>query len=272
MTTSDSTFRIGARTDGAAEPRLAVSIARSPADIEDAQRLRYEVFAEEMGAKVGDSASGIETDDFDPYCDHLIVRDLDSLRVVGTYRILAPHRARELGRLYSEGEFDLSRLQHIAPSMVEVGRSCVHRDYRSGSTILLLWAGMAHYMKAGGYSHLIGCASVPLADGGHTAARVRLELQGYLTDPEYRVFPLHPFPYQRIEPAARREMPPLLKGYLRIGSKICGEPAWDPDFNSADFLVWLSLANLHPRYARHFELLAAQGEAAERNGVANDLF
>jgi len=112
--------------------------------------------------------------------------------------------------------------------MVEVGRSCVHWDYRSGSTILLLWAGMAHYMKAGGYSHLIGCASVPLNDGGQTAARVRLDVQSYLTDPEYRVFPHHPFPFDRIQPAATREMPPLLKGYLRIGSRICGEPAWDP--------------------------------------------
>jgi len=270
MATSDSTSRIGAQTDSAAEPRLAVALAHSPADIEDAQRLRYKVFAEEMGAKVGDPATGIDADEFDPYCDHLIVRDLDTLRVVGTYRILAPHRARELGRLYSEGEFDISRLHHILPSMVEVGRSCVHWDYRSGSTILLLWAGMAHYMKAGGYSHLIGCASVPLNDGGQMAARVRLDVQNYLTDPEYRVFPHHPFPFDRIVPAATREMPPLLKGYLRIGSRICGEPAWDPDFNSADFLVWLSLANLHPRYARHFELLAAQGEAAEHDAI--DLF
>lgn len=264
MARSDGSSRVATPNADAFEPRLSVALARSPVDIEDAQRLRFEVFVEEMGAKVGDPATGIDADDFDPYCDHLIVRDLDTLRVVGTYRILTPHKARELGRLYSQGEFDLSRLQHIAPTMVEVGRSCVHRDYRLGSTILLLWAGMAHYMKAGGYGHLIGCASVPLTDGGQTAARVRLDLQKYLTDPEYRVFPHLPFPFARIEPSASSEMPPLLKGYLRIGARICGEPAWDPDFNTADFLVWLSLANLHPRYARHFELLAAQGDAAER--------
>jgi putative hemolysin len=264
MSRSDGTPRNAPQTASGPEPRLSVGLAHSPADIEDAQRLRYKVFAEEMGAKVGDPATGIETDDFDPYCDHLIVRDLDTLHIVGTYRILPPHKARELGRLYSDGEFDLSRLHHIAPTMVEVGRSCVHRDYRSGSTILLLWAGMAHYMKAGGYNHLIGCASVPLSDGGASAARVRLDLQKYLTDPEYRVFPHLPFPFERIQPAASTEMPPLLKGYLRIGARICGEPAWDPDFNTADFLVWMSLANLHPRYARHFELLAAQGDAAEK--------
>jgi putative hemolysin len=262
MARSDHTTRPDAARAAAAEPRLAVALARSDADIEDAQRLRYKVFAEEMGARIGDASTGIESDEFDPHCDHLIVRDLDTLRVVGTYRILPPHRAREIGRLYSEGEFDLSRLQHIKPTMVEVGRSCVHRDYRSGSTILLLWAGMAHYMRAGGYHHLIGCASVPLGDGGRMAARIRVDLQKYLTDPEYRVFPRLAFPFERIEPAAAAEMPPLLKGYLRVGARICGEPAWDPDFNSADFLVWLSLDNLHPRYASHFELLAAQGDPA----------
>lgn len=269
MARSNNFASAGAQAAGPAEPRLAVSLTRSPADIEDAQRLRYKVFVDEMGAKVGDAAASIDADEFDPFCDHLIVRDLDTLRVVGTYRILAPHRAREIGRLYSEGEFDLSRLHHIRPTMVEVGRSCVHRDYRSGSTILLLWAGMAHYMRAGGYNHLIGCASVPLADGGRVAARVRLDLQKYMTDPEYRVFPHLPFPYAQFEPATAGDMPPLLKGYLRVGAKICGEPAWDPDFNTADFLVWLSLNNLHPRYARHFELLAAQGNAAEKASSAS---
>jgi putative hemolysin len=243
-----------------AEPRLTVGLAHSAADVADAQRLRYKVFVEEMGARVGDAATGLDADDFDFECDHLIVRDLDTLRVVGTYRILPPHRARAIGRLYAEREFDLSRLRHLAPAMIEVGRSCVHRDYRTGSTILLLWAGLARYLRAGGYHHLIGCASVPLADGGGTAARVRLDLQKHLTPAEYRVFPRLPFPFGRLGAAERAEMPPLLKGYLRVGARICGEPAWDPDFNTADFLVWLSLDNLHPRYARHFELLAAQPE------------
>ncbi len=239
-------------------PRLAVSLARTPGDIEDAKRLRYKVFAEEMQAEVGAEGEGLDEDEFDAYCDHLIVRDLDSLRVVGTYRILAPHRARELGRLYADTEFDLARLQLLAPAMVEVGRACVHRDYRSGQTILLLWAGMAKYMRSGGYRHLIGCASVGLADGGSTAARVRLDLQRYLTRPEYRVFPRLAWPHERIEPRAACEMPALIKGYLRVGARICGEPAWDPHFNTADFLIWLALDNLNARYARHFELLAQQ--------------
>jgi putative hemolysin len=246
----------------ATEPRLTVQLARSAADIEDAQRLRFKVFAEELGAAVSSVNEGLDRDTFDAHCDHLIVRDEDTLRVVGTYRILPPHRARALGRLYSESEFDLSRLAHLRPSLVEVGRSCVHRDYRSGATILLLWAGLARYMKDGGYQHLIGCASAPLADGGRQAARVRDDLQKYLTEPEYRVFPHIPFPWSRMQRAATAPMPPLIKGYLRLGARVCGEPAWDPHFNTADFLIWLALGSLNPRYARHFDMLAQQALAA----------
>jgi putative hemolysin len=136
----------------------------------------------------------------------------------------------------------------------------VHRDYRSGSVILMLWAGLAQYMKLHGYRHLIGCASASLADGGMQAARLRDELQVYLADAEYRVFPRLPFPHERIERAATFELPPLIKGYLRVGSRVCGEPAWDPDFNTADFLIWLSLDQINARYARHFDLLARQAQ------------
>jgi putative hemolysin len=253
----------GAQPDSAvANPgRLVVSLARSGGDIAEAQRLRFKVFAEEMHARLPNSHSGLDQDDFDVWCDHLIVRDLSSLRVVGTYRILPPHQMRAAGGWYSQTEFDLSRLQHLSASTIEVGRACVHRDYRCGSTILLLWAGLARYMKNSGYRHLIGCASVPLNDGGHLAARLHDELQNHLVAPEYRVFPLLPFPHSCLSRATHYEMPSLIKAYLRLGARVCGDPAWDPDFNSADFPLWLSLDNLHPRYARHFDLLAQQAEA-----------
>ena len=243
--------------------RLSVQLARGASEIEDAQRLRYKVFAEEMGARLGDSG-GLDQDEFDAYCDHLVVRDEETLRIVGTYRILPPHGARAVGRLYADGEFDLSRLAYLRPSMIEIGRSCVHRDYRTGAAIMLLWAGLAQYMRQAGYRHLIGCGSVPLADGGHQAAWVRHELAAVMTDPEYRVFPHHAFPFERIDRAAAGEMPPLIKGYLRCGARVCGEPAWDPDFNSADFLIWLALDALEPRYARHFDLLARQAGRVAR--------
>jgi len=235
------------QNEAAIRPRLSVGLARGAAEVEDAQRLRYKVFAEEMHARLDGSgaALGLDIDGFDAHCDHIVVRDEDTLRVVGTYRVLPPHAAQRIGRLYSDSEFDLARLLHLRAGMIEVGRSCVHRDYRDGSTILLLWAGLARYMRAFGYRHMVGCASASLADGGMQAARLRDELQKHLCDAEYRVFPRVPFP-------------------LRIGAQVCGEPAWDPDFNTADFLIWLSLDNLNPRYARHFELLAhEEGFVAE---------
>jgi len=247
---------------GRAQSGLSIGLARSACDLEEAQRLRYAVFAEELGANLGSSQAAIDRDEFDLYCDHLLVRVRDTGQVVGTYRILPPHRREQIGRLYSETEFDLSRLAHLRPSLIEVGRSCVHAEHRSGAAILLLWAGLAQYMRRGGYRHLIGCASASLADGGAQAAGLRDKLQAYMTEPEHRVFAHMPFAHQHIVRPLSVDIPPLIKGYLRLGAKVCGEPAWDPDFNSADFLIWLGLDNLQPRYARHFDLLAVQGETA----------
>jgi len=241
------------------QPRLSVSLARSAADVSDAQRLRFKVFAEELGARI-ETDDGHDADEFDALCEHLIVRDEDTLRVVGTYRILPPHRARLAGRLYSDNEFDLTRLANLRPLMIEVGRSCVHRDYRSGATILLLWAGLAQYMKAHGFRHLIGCASASLADGGMQAARVRDELQSHLSDAEYRVFPRLPFPHRRIRRAASFELPPLIKGYLRLGGFVGDGAVLDPQFNTTDVCVVVKTDQVTEKYYRHYERKAAARE------------
>ncbi len=231
---------------------LAYSLARNPSEVAEAQRLRYRVFAEEMGARLN-GHDGRDIDGFDPLCDHLLVRDQDTGEVVGTYRMLDPHMAAEAGGYYSAGEFDLTRLLHLAPSMVEVGRSCVDARYRNGATISLLWAGMAKYMMSRGYAHLIGCASISMADGGHNAAAVYARLaEKYLAPNEYRVFPHTPLPLQALDNGGDPVVPPLLKGYMRLGAYICGEPAWDPDFNTADLLVMLPISRLSRRYADHF--------------------
>jgi putative hemolysin len=138
--------------------------------------------------------------------------------------------------------------------MVELGRSCVHRDYRSGPALMLLWAGLTRYMKANRYTHAIGCASVTLADGGHLAAFVRDKAQSCLAPLDYRVFPRAPFPHEQFQRPLSAEMPPLLRGYLRAGAQVCGEPAWDPSFNNADFPLLVALDNLNPRFARRFSL------------------
>lgn len=234
------------------EHRLAYSFARGPAEVAEAQRLRYRVFAEEMGARLK-GVDGRDIDGFDVLCDHLLVRDLDSGEVIGTYRMLDPHMAEQAGGYYSAGEFDLTRLLHLSPSMVELGRSCVDARYRNGATISLLWAGLAKYMMAYGYEYLIGCASISMADGGRNAAATYALLEKkYLSPGEYRVFPHTPLPLQALQSDINPLVPPLLKGYMRLGAYVCGEPAWDPDFNTADLLVMLPMSRLSRRYAEHF--------------------
>lgn len=234
------------------QKRLNVSLARNPAEIAEAQRLRYKVFAEEMGAELG-GTGGLDIDGFDAYCDHLLVRDSATQQVIGTYRILSPHRANEAGGYYSAGEFDLTRLSHLFNSTVEVGRACVHQNYRNGGTITMLWAGLAQYMQLHSYDYMIGCASVPMHDGGHMAASLYHKLKDdYLSPAEYRVFARNPLPIASLNHALQVACPPLIKGYLRLGAYICGEPAWDAYFNSADMLVMLPLSKINQRYAAHF--------------------
>ncbi|MFF7144614.1 MULTISPECIES: GNAT family N-acetyltransferase [Streptomyces] len=236
-----------------APTRYTVTLARDEADVRAAQRLRHDVFAGEMGALLSTPQPGLDIDPFDAYCDHLLVRDTVTDEVVGTYRLLPPERAAIAGRLYSEGEFDLGPLDGIRSGLVEVGRSCVHPDHRDGAVIGLIWAGIARYMVDGGHEWLAGCCSLPLADGGALAAgtweRVRTK---HLAPEEYRVRPLLPWRPGTEAPAGRTELPPLLRGYLRLGAWVCGEPAHDPDFGVADLYVLLSMRRVNSRYLRHF--------------------
>ena len=135
----------------------------------------------------------------------------------------------------------------------ELGVQLRHPDYRSGSVIMSLWAGLAAYMKHNSYETMLGCASVAMVDGGHYAANLYCSLRdNALTAPEYRAFAHTPLPVEELQTGADVAPPPLVKGYLRLGAKICGAPAWDPDFNTADFLTLLRLTDINARYARHF--------------------
>ena len=232
---------------------LHVGLATCETEILEAQKLRYRVFADEMGARLSTRTPGVDRDLYDPFCEHLVVRDEDAGRIVGTYRILSPSAARRVGSYYSENEFDLTRLQHLRSRLVEIGRSCIDADYRSGAVIALLWSGLARYMQDNGYDYLIGCASVGMADGGHGAASLYNRLKNLHAAPlEYRVFPRCPLPLDRLRGDLPAEAPPLIKGYLRAGAWICGEPAWDPDFNTADLPILLPMNKVDGKYARHF--------------------
>lgn len=236
-----------------AASRYRVNYARTPSDILAAQRLRFKVFAEELGAHLDTRLAEHDIDHYDAHCEHLIVRETSSDKVIGTYRILPPAAAKGIGNYYSDDEFFLNRLQHLRPRMVEVGRSCIHQDHRNGAVITLLWAALAEYMVRNDYDHLIGCASIGMADGGHNAANVFQQLESSAIAPvEYHVFPQHRLPHEALANGQPALVPPLIKGYLRLGAWVCGEPAWDPDFNTADLLILLPMARMNARYLRHF--------------------
>lgn len=241
---------------GGRRRKLGIALARNAREVEEAQRLRYRVFAEEMGARL-DAARCIDRDAFDAYCEHLLVRDLDSAEVVGTYRVLGPDAAHAAGSYYSEQEFDIRRIAHLRDGLVEIGRSCVHPDYRNGAVILLLWSALVRYMVQRRHTHLFGCASLSMADGGHDAALLWRRIEaGHLAPSEYRVFPHCRLPLEKLEAgqAGSRApvMPPLIRGYLNAGARVCGEPAWDPDFNTADIPVLLSINDMSTRHQKHF--------------------
>ncbi|MEU6126337.1 GNAT family N-acyltransferase [Streptomyces sp. NPDC047123] len=228
------------------------SLADTTAQIRAAQRLRHRVFAEELGAALDTPLPGHDIDAFDDLADHLIVTDTSTGEVVGTYRLLPPGRT---GASYSDGEFDLRALGALRPSTVEAGRSCVHPDHRSGAVINLMWSALARYVLLSGHRYLAGCASVPLADGGRAATSAWLLGTAKHTSPSgLRVHPRRP--WTPAGPAPERpsyaDLPPLLRGYLRLGAWVCGAPAHDPEFDVADFFVLLDTDRLSARHRRYF--------------------
>lgn len=238
-----------------------VTWARHLDEVREAQRLRYQVFAEEMGAVLPKTVPGHDLDLFDDFCEHLLVRDGATGQVIGTYRVLTPTQAKRVGSFYSDTEFDLTRLRTLRDRMVELGRSCVHRDHRTGGVIMALWGALADFMVRNQLDTMIGCASIPMqhqgahgvVGGGHAAASIWHKLKDtHLASVEFHVRPRLPLPVDRLDTTLDVEPPALIKGYLRLGAKILGAPAWDPDFNSADLPMIMRIADLHPRYRKHF--------------------
>jgi putative hemolysin len=236
---------------------IEVSWAKHQDEVREAQRLRFDVFATEMGARLQTSVTGHDIDSFDNFCEHLLVRDIETKRVVGTYRALTPAQAKRIGSTYSDTEFDLIRLRALRPHMVELGRSCVHIDYRQGGVIMALWGALAEFMERNQLHTMIGCASIPMLHNGiisgDAAASIwRQVKEKHLAPIEHRVTPRLPLPIDRLDDTIDIAPPALIKGYLRLGAKVLGEPAWDPDFNTADLPMMMRISDMPDRYRKHF--------------------
>lgn len=236
---------------------LKVTWASHLDEVREAQRLRYVVFAGEMGATLSNALAGHDVDRFDDFCEHLLVRDVATDQVVGTYRLLTPVQAQRAGGLYTETEFDIQALDSLKPKMVELGRSCVHADYRHGAVIMALWGALAQFMQRNLLSSMVGCASIPMLHQGRVSGDAAASIwhqvsQTHLADASWHVFAHTPLPVSRFDVAADVEPPALIKGYLRLGARVLGAPAWDADFNTADLPMLLRIEDMPTRYRKHF--------------------
>ncbi|NCA69840.1 MAG: GNAT family N-acetyltransferase [Sphingobacteriia bacterium] len=237
-----------------ATPRLFVDLAASTDEIREAQALRYRVFAQELGARLSGAADGLDVDDFDAHCHHLLVRDDRNGQVVGCTRLLTSEAAARRGGFYSETEFDLDPIKRLDGRLLEVGRTCIAPGYRQGSAIGVLWSGLAGFIRLQGFDHLFGCASIPLGENDVLASAIMNRLRRHAMAPEHlRVTPRLPLraPTSAVE-VLDAPLPGLLRAYLRLGARVCSEPCRDADFGVADVLVLLDIDALHPAYSRHF--------------------
>ena len=257
-------------TARADEPRYTLLLTTDPDQIEAAQRLRQEVFCTEPGFAV-DPTGSLDMDRFDEHCDHLLVREDHTGELVGCYRMLPPPGAIAAGGLYTATEFDISALDPLRPSLVEMGRAVVRADHRNGAVVLMMWTGILAYLDHCGYDYVTGCVSVPVRGVGAPGSQVRgvrdVVAARHAAAPELTVYPYRPvcvdgIALEAIPAPERLSMPPLMRGYLRLGAQICGEPAHDPDFGVADFPALLDKRRADIRYLNRLRSAAAQAGRA----------
>lgn len=230
-----------------------VRLASSGADRLAAFRLRFLVFNLELNEGLETAyATGHDVDPFDSYCDHLVVENLRTGNIVGTYRLQTAAMASANAGFYSEREFEFNPYRELGDGVIELGRACVHQDHRSYDVLYLLWRGIAQYATHCGGRYLIGCSSLTSQDPAHGAA-VYGALQRYLVEPKLRTVPHPDFAMPGVPPGdASDKLPKLLRTYLTVGAKICGPPAIDREFKTIDFLTLMDLKHLDPRVRARF--------------------
>lgn len=250
--------------------QFEVRLAETPAEVEAAQRLRYEVFYNEHGATPTDeiAETGLDIDAYDYCCDHLLVIDKQRADesfdgtpcVVGTYRMMRKHAALSNGGFYSAQEYDLENLIRLPDEIVEVGRSCVHADYRRGAVMQLLWAGIAKYLAENNIKVLFGCASFSGTDPETFGKALTYLHENHLAPANYRPRALEHRHVDMAELAdgpveykdALEQLPPLLKGYIRLGGKVGDGAVIDHEFNTVDVCMVVTTDRLTEKYQRHF--------------------
>lgn len=246
---------------------LEIKITRDVKEIEEAQRLRFQVFNLEMNKGLESSYQhGLDVDDFDPFCEHLIVRDLKKQEVVGTYRLLLGSQARKHIGFYSEREFNLENIKNLRGELLELGRSCARKDYRDRALIPLMWEAIADHVKNHRVRFLFGCASLYTTDVREVSEVFSLLKDRYYAAEAYRVQPVAKKHFPQLEENLKIadeqnlffRLPSLIKGYLRIGALVCGPPALDLEFGTADFFLLLDIDKMSGEYLGRFGLSASK--------------
>ena len=243
--------------------QLEVYLARTEAEIDSALSLRYEIFNQELNEGLYESSSNQkDRDAYDEHCEHLIVVDKDKDdKVVGTYRLLQGKSAAGGIGFYSETEFNLTSLYSLSDNIMEIGRSCVHRDYRDGSVISMLWQGLADCIIQYNIRYLMGCASLHTTDGKKVSEiYAYLREKDFLAEECFHVEPRQGFILEDFDPDYRiqnlketaKRIPTIIKGYMRVGAKICGLPALDSSFGTVDVFVLFDAEKISARYNKKF--------------------
>jgi len=231
-----------------------VTIAQTLAQREAACRLRFKVFNIELGEGLQASyKTGLDTDQFDLFCDQLIVEDRNSRSIVGTYRMQTGATARQMLGYYSEQEFDFAPYEGIRGAVLELGRASIDREHRSSEVLTLLWRGIAQYTRLHNLRYLIGCSSVNSQDP-RVGWQMYRQLAGFQVADEFRTAPTpaYTLPPTDEAPEAMAKVPKLLRTYIGIGAKICGAPALDREFGTIDFLTLLDMRELTPAARTRF--------------------
>jgi putative hemolysin len=237
-------------------PSFSVSFAQSVADLTECQRLRFQVFNRELGEGLATSeCSGLDRDRFDWVCDHLMVRDISTGVLVGTYRMQTGYRAQGNLGYYSEQLFDFAPFETIRGEMLELGRACVHSDYRSTTALGMLWKGIASYAALCNARFMIGCSSITSQDENEGASLFDELSENYLAPEEFRTRPrdqYHCRPGAGSLRGATPAPPRLFRAYLDIAARLCGPPAIDREFGTIDFLTLLDLQAIPQRLRTRF--------------------